>query len=230
MSTTREIVNRLVQKHKGWNADGPRGVLPLLNVAHEILTSSRGEQSVFLDETNGRLPYFNTTEGDRDYTFSTIREVKYILVEVGVSGSVIETISGTDYGMRASTKQPIDYLHFGGIDYMRVRYVRSWPATPGGANARISFLVDPGTTSDVYQYLGYRLPTYLSSLDVQHDVPPPYDSIYLEPAADLLITGMENGTYADAINVINTTIAKNFMSDMGRGEQGMCFEADPRGY
>lgn len=232
--TTRELLTILQEQFKGWNADGERGILPHLNAAHAILKTAKGEQNVYFDEASGRLPYLVTTDSDYDYDCGdNIWLLDGLLVEVEIaantSGTLLSTLTGFDYGTRRGTSKGVQYETLAGIQYIRVPYVRSWPATET-ANCRLMFTANPGTTTTFYSLYGYRKPVQILSDTVQIEIEPPWDYMYLLPATAKLIEGIQHGNYVEARNYVLNVLKPAYQKEINAGEQGFDYETDDRGF
>lgn len=233
MSSTLELLTILQEQHKGWNIDGERGILPHFNAAHFILGTVKAEQNVYYDEANGDLPALTTVSNDYDYTLpAAIWMLNGVYVRVedisSMSGTLV-SLTGFDYGSRRYTARPMEYVTLAGIEYVRIPFVRSWPATET-ANARLMFNADPGSSTNYYRLYGWRKPTAIISDMIQVDIPPPWDYQYLLPATSKLIEGIEHGNYVEARNYIERVLKPALQKEMNGGEQGFDYEADDRGF
>ena len=230
MATTAELITILQEQFKGWNANGPRGVLHYLDVAHRAFRQLESEQTVYFDETNGKLPYLDTTAGTYAYSLpSNCWKLAGVYVEAGVTGSILDNLSLADYGLRTSNTHKIEEVVLSGITYVRIHNVRSWPSTEA-AVARMAFSDDPGTTTDVYNIKYYKKPVELYSDSIQLEVEPPYDELYLLPAVCELIEGIQHGNYAEARANLLGVWRPKYWKEINSGEQGFDFEAEDRGY
>jgi hypothetical protein len=230
MATTAELVTILQEQFKGWNANGPRGVLHYIDVAHRIFRQVESEQTVYFDETNGKLPYLDTTDGVYKYSLpSNCWKLAGVYIEAGVTGSLLDNLSLADYGLRVSNVHKIESVVMSGIEYLRLHNVRSWPASEA-AVARLAFSDNPGTTDDVYNIKYYRQPVELVSDSIQLEVEPPYDELYLLPAVCELIEGIQHGNYADARTKLLEIWRPKYWKEINGGEQGFDFDSEDRGY
>ena len=219
-----------MEQFKGWNANGPRGVLHYIDVAHRIFRQIESEQTVYFDETNGKLPYLDTTAGVYAYSLpSNCWKLAGVYVEEGVTGSVLDNYTLADYGLRTSHKGVCESVVLSGIGYLRVKNIRSWPATES-AVARLAFSDDPGTTDDVYNLKYYKQPVDIVSDSIQIEVEPPYDELYLLPAICELIEGIQHGNYAQARTNLLEIWRPKYWKEINGGEQGFDADAEDRGY
>jgi hypothetical protein len=219
-----------MEQFKGWNADGPRGVLHYIDVAHRMFRQVEAEQTIYFSETTGKLPYLTTTEGTYNYSLpSNCWKLGAVLVEVGVTGSILDGYSGLDYGSRTSATLRYETVVLAGIEYARIQNIRSWPCTESAA-ARMAFTEDPGTSTDVYNLMYYKKPSAIVSDSIQLEVEPPYDELYLLPAVCKLIEGIEHGNYAEARREVLDLWRPKYWKEISTGEQGFDYEAEDRGY
>lgn len=219
-----------MEQFKGWNADGPRGVLHYIDVAHKLFRQVESEQTVYFNESTGLLPYLTTTAGTYNYSLpSNCWKLADVLVESGVTGSLLDTYTGVDYGMRRGGFNKIDIVTIANIDYLRIKNVRSWPAAEA-AVARMAFTDDPGTSSDVYNLRYYKKPVSITSDSIQLEVEPPYDELYLLPAVCKLIEGIEHGNYAEARMELLSVWRPKYWNEINSGAQGFEYESEDHGY
>jgi hypothetical protein len=231
--TTLELLTIIAEQKKGWNIDGERGILPHLNSAHFILLAQESEQNIFFDEEAGDLPSLDTTDGTYNYTCDeNIWKIGGIYIrskDLSSSSGAIIGLQGFDYGTRRYNRVPIEYINVGGIEFVRVPFVRSWPSTEI-ADARMVFTENPGNTTDYYKQYGWKKPTQILSESIQIDIPPPWDYQFLLPATCMLLEGIEHGNYADTQQYILNVLKPRLQKEMNGGEQGFDFCAVSRGF
>lgn len=231
--TTLELLTIISEQHKGWNIDGERGILPHFNAAHFILMANESEQNVYYDEDEGELPALVTTAGTYTYDCdSNIWKIDGICIRVeNVTslGGALVNLTGYDYGQRRYTKKPIEYLEIAGIEYVRVPFIKSWPATET-SDAKIMFTTDPGDSTAYYRQYGYKKPTSILSDSVQIDIPPPWDYQFLLPATCKLIEGIQHGNYVESRQYVLNVLKPELQKEMNGGEQSFDYEADDRGF
>lgn len=231
--TTQELLAIIAEQFKGWNIDGERGILPHLNAAHHMLLAQESEQNVYYDESSGELPSLTTTDGtynyDCDDNLWKLGGIYVRVNDIDSSTGVLIDMTGFDYGTRRYNKRAPEYKVLGGINYLRVPYIRSWVSTET-ANARLAFTENPGDTSDYYRQFGWKKPTQIISDSIQIDIPPPWDYQYLLPATCKLLEGVQHGNYLDTQQYVIGVLKPRLWLDMNGGEQGFDYEADARGF
>jgi len=219
--TTYELLNILEEQFPGWNRDGIRGLLRYIDIAQKALCMVPAEQLLIYDTATGRLPLLPTTAGMFQYFASADASfIDQVLIECDVATPI------QDYG-RAVKR--IERVSIAGIDYIRVPYIRTWPATDT-TNAKLLFTTDPGTCPAIYRLRSYKRPASLDSDSIELTIPPPYDELYLLPAAAKLVEGANHGNYIEA----RAMVVKEFMPLMWQafnmGEQGQDDEPEDRGF
>lgn len=230
MSSTLEILTVLQEQFKGWNIDGPRGLRYFLNIAHKLFRQCESEQAVYYDVSTGKLPYLATTLGTFDYALpANCWKLFGVLVEVGVTGSILDNWTGADYGLRIGNRRRIETVTLSGIDYLRIHNIRSQPCTEA-ANARLQFTDDPGSTTSVYNIAYYKKPVEILSDSIQIEVEPPWDDMFLVPATAKLIEGIQHGDYANARKEVMEYWRPQYWKELNSGEQGLYGEPEDRGY
>lgn len=226
--TTLEAVEMLMAQHKGWNIDGPRGVLKPLSDAQDMLCAVRCSANYVLDD--GAPPSFATTQGSKGpYTMdSRLRNVENVLVLSG-DDALRQYNTAWDYGyQQLSRVLPIRRLTLCGIEYLAYPYCRTRPATEASAPT-VSFSKDPGAYT-MYA-LGYRKPTRLTSVNVELSIVPPWDDVFLLPAASRLIQGVVDGDYLEARGAVMLNMGRAYAREV-RLDSPAEFDGEPesRGY
>ena len=215
---TVEIVDELIEQFKGWTHDGPHGVLRYLNQAHEILLAQESFQTAALDSLTGGLPVLKTNAGQYEYFADrSIWRVGGVLLPYG---------SIRDYG--AISQYPRRTVSIGGQEYYALNGVRTFDWQSENQPARILFSFDPKGREFLLR--AWKKSKLITSTNIQHEVPPPYDTLYLIPAAAKLIEGVQNGTVIEARLVIETEIKPKFWAAMNKGEQSEYTEPVSRGF
>lgn len=215
---TQEIVDHLIRLHNGWSRTGDNGVLRYLNMANSLLVSVDAEQNVVFDSSTDELPTIDTVSGTLLYTMpGTVRRVAAVLIKQEEYSSGIGF--SRDYDRKIRTSYPNSYV-FGGVEYIKVPYIKTRDRTNSTTLSRIRFTANPGTTTGYYYYQAYKVPTDVLSESIQHDVPEPYDIQFLLPAATALIAGVQNYTLHEAIEYVTKVISAGYAQVASSGDQG----------
>jgi len=221
-----EILNLLEVQCDGVKRDGPNGLTFFLRIVNDIFGKTGSEQYIIYDESTGRLPTFNTTRRTFRYNApKNIWRVMGVLVEDGTN------IASSDYGLQSARvgRTRIDRIVIGNIGYVRVPYIRSWIAqdrTP----AYILFTEDPGTTTGLYRWYGYRNPTPILSDSIQLcESSDQYAWGYLFPAVTRMCQGFQDGDFLKAHSDVGI-LAKQYGKEINKGEQGEDSEAEDHGF
>lgn len=165
MPTTRQIITDVVSLVKGYNRDGTRGVLPVLDKIHRIMRSGDYDTNVYIDPATGFPPYLTTVSGQRQYVLgSTIRKTKYVMV------------ANTDEGYDNYSLYPT--IVFDGTTYYEA-LVTTYPRTRS-QNARVIFRDDPGDTTQKFYHAYYLEPASIVSENIQLQVEEQYHDIVIE--------------------------------------------------
>jgi hypothetical protein len=229
--TTYELLNILEEQFPGWNRDGVRGLLRYVDIAQKALCMVPAEQLLIMEDATGKLPVLGTTAGTFAYYMSAITSfVDEVLVEADSrSWGSMSVQSLQDYGRTAPDAAIPEYRAIAGIQYLRVPFVRTWPATDAN-NAKLLFTKDPATTTSLYYLRSYRRPETLDSDSIGLLIPPPYDELYLLPAAAKLVEGANHGNYIEARAAIERDFKPLMWEAFNEGEQGQSNEPESRGF
>jgi len=239
---TRELVDELVERFKGWGADGPHGVLRYLDQAHYILMTQESHQTLVYDEITGDLPTLVTTPGKRVYTLTgaqrPIRRPRPIRPPVDPSDPPPERPPVSAYPniwrvggvmLRNTTGGlPGKEVRITGEFFWAVDGVRTRDWLSHTQPAQVTFAFDPGEAT--YYLRAWLRPKPLTSTMIDHLVPPPNDVLYLLPAAAKLIEGVQTGEVVESRLWIETQLKPKFWAAMNKGEQSEYIEPVDRGF
>jgi hypothetical protein len=231
MANTEELLSLLEKQFVGWNRDGVRGIRYYLNVAQEILCAVEGDQLMIIEDSTGKLPSITTTTNIFAYDLpSTVNFIDSVLVEADVTTTLADNLWRQDYGRTTrSHRRASEEINISGVKYLRIPFVRSFPAN-GSVVAKVVFTEDPGSTSDVYRYRGYKKPTEVVSDTIALTIHPPYDMTCLFPATALLMQGAQNGNYYEAIQTIEKVYKPQMHQAFNQGAFGIYHEAEDHGF
>lgn len=226
MASTSQLLTWAELQCHGWTREGVKGSRALLNEAHTILLCDEREQNVVLDPTTGDLPFLRTRAGVFAYALpDNCWKLAAILIDTDTA------LGATDYGgLEVSTRWNLEPWEFAGVEYYRVRNVRSFPAR-NNANATMQFMrVDPGESRTTFRQEYYRRPTPITSDAVQHEMPLGAEEEYLLPATVKLIQSINNGNIELARDYIRRTLKPLFQAELDTGEQGSSDFCEKRAY
>lgn len=229
MSTTEELITILSKQFPGWNRDGERGIIYYLNAVQKILCTVQSDQLMIIDESTGKLPLIVTTKGAYSYDLpSNVNFISKVLIEANESNFLANNYSRQDYG-QAIDQQPSHYIDISGVKYLDFVKVRSAPHSDLTV-AKVIFTCDPGTTTETYRYLGYKLPAELVSDSIPLTILSPYDVLYLLPATEIMISGVENHDIVSAYKAISEEFVPKMQKAFNTGAFGVNYETEDRGF
>lgn len=209
---TREIVDELLDRFKGWGADGPHGVLRYLDQAHTILMTQESHQTSAYDQ-DGELPTLQTIQGKRSYALRQHNEIWR------VGGVMLRNSTGGLPGKEVR----ISGEFFWAVDGVRTR---DWLSHDNPAT--VTFTFDPAGRE--FYLRAWVRPKMLTNVNINHLVPPPNDTLYLIPAAAKLIEGVQNGDVMESRQYVETVVKPKFWGAMNKGEQSEYTEPVDRGF
>ena len=228
---TEELLSVLEKQFLGWNRDGERGIRHYLNITQRILCNIACDQLMIFNESTGKLPTFSTTAGTFTYNLpSNVNFIDTVLVESSVRCTLNDNLSAQDYGFSSRvSQQPLEEVEISGINYYKIPYIRSYPATEDNP-AKVMFTVEPGTSTYVYRYRGYLLVPEIVSDTIPLSIPPPHDAMILLPATAKMIEGVQNGTYAETYRDITGEYQPKMQEAFNVGAFGINQEAEDHGF
>lgn len=223
MASTSQLLTWIELECHGWTRDGVRGTRPLFNEAHRLLMSHECEQNVVVDENTGDLPLLATTDS----------VYRYICPDNcwRTGGILVDEISDIGYEQRYANRQwQYEEYYFGSALYYKIKNIRQRDARQD-TNANITFIrINPGTTTNTYKHLYWRLPVDISSDAVQHEVPEGKDLEFLVPATKKLIESIDNGKIIEARQYITQVLKPALWHELDSGEQGVSLYTRKRAY
>ena len=224
--STEEIVEELMQRFNGFNADGSHGVLRYINTANKILASIECERNLLLG-SDGLLPAVNTTAGTYTYTMpATVWRVSEICILI--DDYTLSNVA--DYGqflVRPTRSTFPNTVSIGGRLYASYPYARSVrDYMSSSLLSQVIFSRDPGTTTDYFRRRSYKRPTEITSTGIESDFPPPLDMEILLPAAAKLIEGAQSGNYMEAYAYVSGEFKRDFWKQQNAGEAG-AYDMEP---
>lgn len=228
MPEVRQIVT-WVQLQTQYNRDGARGILPFLTEAQNLLCMVEAEQFVAMDETTGDLPVIATTANKYAFNFpSNIWRVTDIVVPEPVAVEYDRAFL-LNYGFADALQYPVPQIKFGGRLYQKFAQVRCVDKL-GSTPAKVVFTVQPGDSTDMFHYIGYRLPTPITSERIAPAIPEQYHMSHWIPATVKLIEAQETGKLIEAREYVYNTLRPNMQKEMNKGEQGWSGHVQRRGF
>lgn len=170
MPSTRVLVTRSMNVARGWNRDGAKGILPILDEINRYMMSKDAGVNVIINSSTGLPPYLATTSGTRQYTMvdscRKVASVYQLRAEEGYSDTGYD-----DAGL-------FPYATWGGKEYFEIP-VTTRPKTRN-SNALVIFRENPGTTTTRYFLKYYNEVREISSESVDIDVPEKFHDLVLD--------------------------------------------------
>jgi len=214
--TTKQIVEWVKLNANGWNVDGPRGILPILNVVQNLMLEEQVEQRVAYDESTGLFPTFDTIDGQFVYEIEDIWRITEVLIKYEDSADYnLRTWYG-DYSYDDTRQELITWQS---KRYIAIKDCRTIEKTLE-ENAKIIFANNPGDTSGYFYYRGYAPPTQITSVSVQLSIPEKYHLTHVVPATTKFIEAFQAGGWEYAVKTIMKDYVLPVRLEMNRGHQG----------
>lgn len=216
MPTTKQVVEWIKLDANGWNVDGPRGILPVLNVVQNLMLEEQTSQHVLYDPTTGIFPTFNTQDGVFEYEIANVWRITQVLIKYEEAA---DYNLRTWYGDYAYDDPRQELVTWQKKRYMLVGDCRTIEATISD-NARIIFSNDPGDTTGYFHYRGYARPTQITSVSIPLTVPEKYHLPYVVPAVIEFIKAWQVGGWSDAIKTVMKEFVLPVRKEMNEAAQG----------
>jgi hypothetical protein len=225
MPSTTELINYLKIQADGWNRNGEKGLLEVLNQAQDLLYLQDMAQTIAY-RSDGDLPYISTTDGTYEYTLNQattglsddIWRVGSVLVKPPFSNQLLAAIR-VEYGITPNLRQPVQQMEFNGVEYYKFYQVKTKDALRSG-HPSLKFTTNVGSTTQEFYILAYKKPQKLISEQIRPSIPEHLHISCLLPAAMKLVEGYQNGNFIEALQYIDKEIKPMVQSEMNDGEQG----------
>jgi hypothetical protein len=213
----------------GWNRDGVRGILPIVREVNDILCQVQAEQFLYFDPATGDLPILTTIDSVYSYNLpSDIWSVGDIVIKYPLQ-DFYDLYPLSNYGFKENLAIPVEDTWIGGKRYLRFKQIRTWEKS-GNNPARILFTVNPGDTSDIFCYTGYKLPTPITSENIPIGIPDRFHTSHFLPAVIKMIEGFQTNTLSEAREYIGQRIRPQIWEEMNKGPQGQSGHVKRRGF
>ena len=217
MPALSQMITWTLLQAPGWNRDGEKGLLPVFNEVYNIFKRVEQEQSVQV--SGGELPLLATTAGVFSYDLpTTIWRVSKVGFKMpNIVDYNVPYLDG--YGMSSNRQKPDEYFYFGARQYLRFPFIRAFDKDFSNP-ARLEFTTDPGTTTDLFLYMGYKEPTVqLVSETIEPELTENCHQ-YLMQGVLKLVEALQNGNYVEAYMYINDVLMPQVHAQQNLGEQG----------
>ena len=120
-----------------------------------------------------------------------------------------------------------EHFTFEGIEYLRILNIKTTPARKSGSGnitpATIMFRgVDPGSTTNVFRRICYKLPTEITSQRVQHQCPSPEaEQILMQATMSLIDAINDHKKQLPVTKYIEEVLKPKYWAELDIGEQGV---------
>ena len=216
MPTTKQVVEWIKLDANGWNVDGPRGILPILNDVQNLMLEEQVAQRVKYDSSTGIFPTFNTVAGTFEYEIPDIWRITEVLIKYENSS---DYNLRTWYGDYSDDDQRLKQVIWQSKRYLTIKDCRTTEKTIG-EDCKIIFSNDPGDTTGFFHYRGYEQPNQITSVSVPLSIPEKYHLTYLVPAVITLIQAWQTGGWKDAVKSVMKDYVLPVRIEMNSGFQG----------
>jgi len=222
LPSTKQIARWLQLNANGWNIEGVKGIVPLINEAQNILMQIESEQTLAFDTVNGNFPSFQTESGVYEYDMpDNIWRVSQVLIDTQNTPN-LNLVLNSEYGLTTAQFPPTQRFMYQGREYIRILYIKTRDRTFNDP-CKVKFSFDPTAEDGTYLYRGYELPTQITSARIEPSLP---DSNGLHmrtliPATAKLIEAFQNNSWDEALDYINMVLRPIVQKEMNSGEQSL---------
>ena len=162
MYTTSQIAELVSMQASEWSKQGPRGTLPIIDAVNREMKSGNVQANSYVDPSTGFPPLLTTVSGTYEYELpDNCRQLESVFFKGNGSS----------------------YERYGTTFYKGVGYLEE-PVTArrrtNSSNATVTFKNNPGATTTKYYTKYWIEPTSITSLNVQHDIEPPYELLLID--------------------------------------------------
>jgi hypothetical protein len=225
MPSTKELINYMKIQAEGWNRNGEKGLLEVLNQAQDILYHQDMSQTIAY-RSDGELPYIATQDNVFEYTLnqattglsSDIWRCDSVLVKPPFTNQLLAAIR-VEYGITPNLRQPLQQIEFNGVEYFRFHQIATEDSLRSG-HPKLRFTSNPGVTTKDFYLLCYKKATPLISEQIRSSIPEHLHITVLLPAAMKLVEGYQNGNVIEALESIHRIFKPQMQAEMNSGDQG----------
>jgi hypothetical protein len=222
MATVGEIASWVIKSQaQGFNRESD--VIPAINEVHKILTQMELPQLVITDPDTGSLPVLATQTGVLDYNAPAVDgQTPWCVSGVYTRWPNTRDYGSVDYNYyEPPLVNTTDYKEFGGNEYYRYQFVRSFDATEDTV-AFVRFSRDPGETDNRFYLLMYRTPAEITSDRIQLQIPDRDGAhrLYFFPAVMKLLEAQNHGNYMEAVSYIEDVLKPKIREVLSSGVTG----------
>lgn len=224
---TSQIVARLQRLNPNYST---QTLVEMLDSLSKLLLRIENEDRYYYDTTTGDFPFLTTTAGTFQYSsIPNIWKIRDVVINTGVYNDVgitPVTSNNSYYGNKPGTSYGYDTapIKVGNRAYKSVPCKKT-EAYQGGTPS-VMFRFDPGDKSDLYQIIGYKEPTTISTTNVQLEIPVQYHETVVIPAMQAIIDGEENGRYQEQIAYIERVLKPKIQWSMSsNADERLTFQA-----
>jgi hypothetical protein len=204
---TSQIVARLQRLNPDYSS---ATLVEMLDSLSKLLLRVENDDNLYYDTTTGDFPYLSTTQGTYQYSsIPNVFKIRDIVVNLavyngyGISYPVNDAFANNPYyGRNPGTNYGYDVaqIKINNRLYLPVPCVKT--EAYQGETPSVMFRFDPMTQATMYQIMGYKDCTTISSANVQLQIPVRYHETVVIPAMQALIDGESNGRYLEMIQYI----------------------------
>jgi hypothetical protein len=234
MATTKQLIDKMKLNAAGWNRDGEKSLIEMLDEAQNILYEQEMYGTIAW-KADGTLPTLDTTAGTQTYninattlglaTGTKLWRVGGVLVKQPYSTDLNSSWE-LDYHQLPNVALPSKSMYIGGIIYEFIHYANSIDNVDT-SDPIVNLSIDPGATTDDYYILAYKKATPLTSEAVQPDIPTNLHFKALLPAAMKLVEAHQNGSWIETMEIMDRYM-KIVRDHMNMGYQGEVHSAARR--
>lgn len=204
---TSQIIARLQRLNPDYSS---QTLVEMLDSLCKLLLRIENDEQLYYDTSTGDFPFLATTAGTYQYSsIPNVWKIRDVVINLAVYNGFGTSypvnnafVNNTYYGKNPGTNYGYDttQIKIGNRLYVPVPCKKT-EAYQGGTPS-VMFKFDPGSQATVYQIIGYKEPTTISTVNVQLQIPVQFHETVIMPAMYALIDGEANGRYQEQIQYI----------------------------
>lgn len=218
MPSTKQLVTEIQSLAHGWNRDGERGILPILNEIVRYMVDHDSNNNIVVDATTGLPPLLSTVEDTYQYTMpNDCRKVIAIIYDPLYRDRAQDRDGYNRGRVYQEFGQVRGFYWFSGVKYKVARGTHR-PRTRL-SNATFTFYDNPETTDEKYLSVYYREHTNILQETTQIPIEEQYHDLVVRGTV-ARIRARQYGDLADWLDWKQTAVPNEYWMESNEKPAG----------